>query len=717
MITSVRASTYERWELIIVDDGSTEDLKGAIQGFNDSRIRYFRFDENRGIPKGTNFAIGEAGGKYICVIAADEVITPQKLAEQVNYLEANPHVDCVWGCPEAARTGSNTRWALRPEWEQHGMRAHNRSRAAWLRTLINLENVPIGGASLMMKASVMKELGGFDESLTIFSDHELYCRFFEKYVGIVLPYRWAMDKPVGPESVRAQNQHRAQAEYDYVKQKHPLVPPPVEGVKVTIGIPCYNHARFLPAAVASVLAQTRQVDEILILNDCSTDNFREVVQSDPTFNDPRIKLMAFDENRGMAEAVTQMAYRAEGDFFVPLSADDTLAPNFVEKCLAEFKANPWLEFVASQTDFLNERGDPFEGQHPFMGIPKPENRSREEWLAALHAGNQYFGAGMYRTYAISEVGGWEKQYKVITDYQMYLKLLQREPIRIIEEPLTHTRIHGENNSLLDKTRAKELPWLYSAARSRFYRKHMKVVIATPFYEVKAFSPYIVSLVNTIRLLTAVGMDYRFLELSGDSYVHRARNTMADHFLRDPDATDLFFIDSDMSWNPEAFVKMCALPDGVVGGTYPVKNAWTQWTSIPMLHQVAGKSELHGRPLGDGTALIEARVLAGGFLRIKRNVLERFRDHYKDMWYEEPSTDPEEPQHRYTQYFGAGKIGDQFYGEDHWFAHYLREMGVQMFIYPNVDIVHWGYKDFSGNYDRWLRDQKFINEEQLGKKVA
>jgi hypothetical protein len=95
------------------------------------------------------------------------------------------------------------------------------------------------------------------------------------------------------------------------------------------------------------------VDEILILNDCSTDDFRTVAQQ---FTDPRIKLMAFDVNRGMAEAHNQMAYRAKGDFIVYLSADDTLAPTYVEKCLGMFKAHPWLEFVASQNDFMDEAG-------------------------------------------------------------------------------------------------------------------------------------------------------------------------------------------------------------------------------------------------------------------------------------------------------------------------------------------------------------------------
>src|SRR3990167_9921504 len=89
----------------------------------------------------------------------------------------------------------------------------------------------------------------------------------------------------------------------------------------------------------------------MIPDDCSTDDFKTVVLQ---FTDPRIKVMAFDENRGMAEAVNQMAFRAEGDFFFPVGADDTIDPTFVEKCLSKFKENPWLEFVGTQTDFKND---------------------------------------------------------------------------------------------------------------------------------------------------------------------------------------------------------------------------------------------------------------------------------------------------------------------------------------------------------------------------
>jgi hypothetical protein len=246
---------------------------------------------------------------------------------------------------------------------------------------------------------------------------------------------------------------------------------------------------------------------------------------------------------------------------------------------------------------------------------------------------------------------------------------------------------------------------------------MKVVICTPFYELKGFSPYIISLTNTIRLLERCNIEWRFKDLSGDSYVHRARNNMCDMFLEDPEATDLFFIDSDMAWNPESFVNMCMLPEPVVGGSYPVKNGWDNWTSIPKFQEVDGVPRLLGRDLGDGTALIEATVLAGGFLRIKREVLELFREKFPDLWYREPSTRPDEPGRKYTQFFAAQSEDHQFIGEDHMFSKRLREMGVPMFIYPNATIEHFGVKGWLGNFDKFLKEQKVNGDKEKAEKKA
>ena len=150
MLESVVAQTYKDWELVLVDDGSTENIKALVDTFKDERIRLIRWDENRGMPNGMNHALRQATGKYVSVLSADEMIWNEKLAVQVEYMEAHPGVDCTWGLPLKGPLG------LRPLYEQSLLRAHNRSNEAWVKTLLNLENVPIGGASLLMKNEVMQ---------------------------------------------------------------------------------------------------------------------------------------------------------------------------------------------------------------------------------------------------------------------------------------------------------------------------------------------------------------------------------------------------------------------------------------------------------------------------------------------------------------------------------------------------------------------------------
>lgn len=708
MIASVVAQTYKGWELIVVDDGSTEDVKSVVDSFADERISFHRFPENKGIPHGANWALERIKGEFFCLLAADEVISPEKLEEQLAYMDATPAVDGIWGIPGRGQFGK------RPEWEQNEYRAHNRSREHWLRTLLNLEGVPIGGASFLMRRKVLDSIGYLDPSLTIFSDHEFYCRFFEKHEGRILPWRWAKDKEalIGGGSVREKHFSKVEAELAYVRAKHPLPLPSVEG-KSTIGIPVYNMKDYVLDALKSAQAQTFTDLDIIILDDGSTDGTMDVVRAYLTENpDERVRLMAFDENRGLQEAMNQMAFRAQGTFFTSLAADDTLDPTFIARCRAEFEANPWLEMVGTQTDFMDATGEILSAavQHPFTRIPKPINRTREEWLGVLYHGNHYFGVSMYRTSALSEVGGWDKRHGVIADYEMYLRLLMRENIRVIEEPLTHTRIHGKNLSLLRPSEAQKLPTLYHEAKRPYYKPQMKVIIATPFYELKGFSPYIVSLVYTLKMLDHFGIQWDFLNVSGDSYVHKARNIICDLFLQDPEATDLFFIDSDESWNPEAFLKMLMLPEPVVGGSYAVKNRWGSWTSRPEAVETNGSRHYVGRSLPDGTGLIKAEVIAGGFLRIKREVLERFREHFPDLWFTAPAPEQGDDgealkMRKFTEYFSAQPDENRiFTGEDHFFSKRMRAMGMPMFIYPNVNITHWGIKGYDGNYHEFLKEQ-------------
>lgn len=695
MIASVQAQTFQDWELIVVDDGSP--VPAVVP--DDPRIKLIRWDENKGIPHGLNYAFTQATGDYIQPLSADEFISPTKLEFQVAYLDAHPAIGCVWGLPGRGEFGE------RPSWEQYALKAHNRSREAWLRTLLRLENIPIGGASMLMRRSIMDELQGFDPEFFHCSDLELFVRFFQEHEGRVLCHRWAdADQPdtrlTAPSS---ENAKRFNEDMQKLYKKYTFVPvPPREG-RVTIGIPVFNMAQFIGKALDSVMAQTFQDFEIIVCDDASTDNLSEKLE--PYAGFPNITLLKMDENRGVRHCVNAMIAKCETEFFVSLAADDWLEPNYLERVLAEFKADPWLEFVASQTDFVDVEGKELPPMsHDVQRIERTCNKTKDQWLQRLYFGNVYFGVGMYRTYALEELGGFDIEAGILTDYDMYLKLLQRENIKIIEENLTHTRIHDGNASVgpgkIDPVWLKNK---YSEIRKRYYTPRMKVIICTPFYEMRGFSPYIFSMVYSVQLLTQCGIQFEFWELSGDSYVDRAKNTLFNKFLEDPDATDLFMIDSDMQWNPDAIYKMLMLPEQIVIGSYPQKNAWARWTSTPTLVEEEGKLHPVGRLLGDGSALIKSDYLSGGFMRIKRGILEKFKETYKDDVYQDSAADPSTPLRVYTNFFICEVTGGLRWGEDRVFGKKLAAMGEQVWIYPNIDFGHYGIKGWHGNFDRWLKN--------------
>ena len=738
-LTSIYNQSFRDWECIVVDDGSTVPIGEIAFAFNDERFSFHRFPQNKGIPYGANYAYKLARGDYIQALGCDEIISPTKFQDQVSFLDSHPEIDCIWGVPGNGPMGPVY------EWEQILRKAHNRSREHWIKCFINLEGVPIGGASALWRRSLFDSIGYFDESLTAFSDHEWFVRLFEKHQGLILPFRWMNEVP-GHKTIctrTEKNASKLDAEYAYVKEKHPLIIPKTDGF-ITVAIPVFNHAKFIGHALEALFSQTDQNFEVLIMDDGSTDDLLSVLKD---FKDSRISFFRSEKNEGHMNTVNKLLALAKGEFFVSYSSDDTMSADFLEKCRTAFKNDPFLEYVASQNDFIAEDGKPFEGEHPFKTIMKASNQTQEDWWGLLRQGNVYFGIGMYRTSALREVGGWNPEHGVISDYQMYLKLLPRYNIHIIEEALTHTRIHGKNQSLLSHQEVRKLRRRYYEAQKPFYRPRPRVVIATPFYELKGFSPYITSMLEVTKHLTLAGIDWRFMELSGDSYVHRARNSMCMAFLDDPYATDLFFIDSDMAWDPQSFLNIIYRPEPVIGGTYPIKNKWDLWTSKPTIMSPEKDPYYVGTPLPDGSALIQAHQLAGGFLRIKRSVLEKFIEFYPTHRYDDSHPVPamrteqveffscgvdRQPEisllkeieelmekglvdlQSFKPKFEALRQIRQFIGEDYCFSNRLTAMGVPLYIYPNATISHYGIHSWTGNFNSFLREKEKSKAEPVSK---
>jgi len=96
-VHSLINQTYDNWELLLIDDGSTDNTLSLAQGFNDSRIRVISDGVNMGVPVRLNQSLFLSRGKYFARMDGDDIAYPERLETQVAYLEAYPEVDLVGG--------------------------------------------------------------------------------------------------------------------------------------------------------------------------------------------------------------------------------------------------------------------------------------------------------------------------------------------------------------------------------------------------------------------------------------------------------------------------------------------------------------------------------------------------------------------------------------------------------------------------------------------
>ncbi|GLS30378.1 Glycosyl transferase family 2 [Mesorhizobium albiziae] len=129
-------------------------------------------------------------------------------------------------------------------------------------------------------------------------------------------------------------------------KKTVVAPRPAPGTTATVSvvIPCYNYARYLPQAVASTLSQEGVDVEIVIVDDCSTDDSVAVAR-DLASNHPNIVVIARARNSGPVDTFNEGLARASGEFLVRLDADDLLTPGALQRAVALMRAYPSVGLV------------------------------------------------------------------------------------------------------------------------------------------------------------------------------------------------------------------------------------------------------------------------------------------------------------------------------------------------------------------------------------
>lgn len=119
--------------------------------------------------------------------------------------------------------------------------------------------------------------------------------------------------------------------------------------KVSVIIPCYNHGQYIAECVSSVLNQTYQNTEIIIVDDGSTDPYTKKLFE--TYNPPKTKILRI-ENKGVAHARNLAIGHSTGEYILPLDADDKIAPAYLEKAVAILDSHDNIGIVKCQVDFF-----------------------------------------------------------------------------------------------------------------------------------------------------------------------------------------------------------------------------------------------------------------------------------------------------------------------------------------------------------------------------
>ncbi|MEM7770655.1 MAG: glycosyltransferase family A protein [Cyanobacteria bacterium P01_E01_bin.6] len=251
----------------------------------------------------------------------------------------------------------------------------------------------------------------------------------------------------------------------------------------SIIIPAYNGDRFLAHAIESVLSQTLQTFEIIVVNDGSTDETAHVLEP---YGD-RIRYI-YQENQGVAAARNRGLELATGEYIVFLDQDDYWKPTKLEEQVAYFKQNSHVGIVHSGWRRVRENGELIVDVTPWDNAPTLD---LHEWLLYMPV---LLSAMMFHRPWVEQVGFFDTQYIQACDVDWVQRLVFMGcPSVWLRKVTTYYRQHDRNESSNTSLQAHESwqvrdtffaqPDLPSAVRQREseYRYHTLVWIAWRLY--------------------------------------------------------------------------------------------------------------------------------------------------------------------------------------------------------------------------------------------
>lgn len=239
---------------------------------------------------------------------------------------------------------------------------------------------------------------------------------------------------------------------------------PIQTGMVSVVVASYNHAEYLEERMNSLIAQTYQNLEILVIDDCSTDDSVEILRLYEAH--PMVKLIIRKNNGGWVTVSNQGVENSSGEFILFANCDDSCDPRMIERLVEGLQKNPTAGISFCRSLMINEDseiiGDDFKGRERSFRV-----RCKNDVLLSQREMSKFLlnscvipnlSAALFRRSCYENCGGLTPHYKVCSDWDIFFKIADESDVFYVKEALNNFRQHQTTirNSTKEKILYEEI---------------------------------------------------------------------------------------------------------------------------------------------------------------------------------------------------------------------------------------------------------------------
>jgi len=319
-LESVLAQVYENWELLLVDDGSTDaDLLRALPalGARDRRIRLVRLESHQGISAALNRALDLANGEWVTFLDHDDVLEADALFQNVKLLQENPELDLIYSDEDKLTDQGFDLPILKPDWSPDFFLSCN-----YLCHMI------------FLRRDLVRAIGGFQSQFDGSQDYDLLLRVSERtgrihHIPRVL-YHWRRSENSSASDVRqkpGQLEASWRAIEAYLKRR---------GEQAHVAVDWRTHAFY----VRRELREAKKISVIIpsFRGSSSLERFLESLVSRTSYPNYEIMIVQMGQRDKIAEAATNFSHHV---LYLADAVNDSAAKNYA----VANTDSPWILFL------------------------------------------------------------------------------------------------------------------------------------------------------------------------------------------------------------------------------------------------------------------------------------------------------------------------------------------------------------------------------------